>query len=139
MQIASSLSHKILVSVMFPALELVSMSCGSRDSVIGIATHYELDGPGIESRWRRVSYAVGTGSFPGAKRPGRGVDHTHPSSAEVKERVELYLYSPLWAFVACSRVKFTFTSMSCFAHYILSSSRSCRHTSVCFCALAAHY
>jgi len=32
-----------------------------------------------------------------------------PSSAEVKERVELYLYSPLWAFVACSRVNFAFT------------------------------
>jgi len=34
------------------------------------------------------------GLFPGAKRPGRDVDHTPPSSAEVKERVELYLYSP---------------------------------------------
>jgi hypothetical protein len=29
-----------------------------------------------------------------------------PSSAEVKERVELYRYSPLWALVACSRVNF---------------------------------
>jgi len=35
-----------------------------------------------------------------------GVDHPPPSSAEVKERVEVYLYSPLWAFVACSRVNF---------------------------------
>ena len=41
-----------------------------------------------------ASYTVGTGSFPGAKRPGRGVDHPLSSSAEVKERVELYLYSP---------------------------------------------
>jgi hypothetical protein len=33
--------------------------------------------------------------FPrGVKRPGRGVDHSPASSAEVKERVELYLYSP---------------------------------------------
>ena len=32
--------------------------------------------------------------FPGVKRPGRGVNHPPPSSAEVKERVELYLYSP---------------------------------------------
>jgi hypothetical protein len=31
---------------------------------------------------------------PGVKRPGRGIDHPPPSSAEVKERVELYLYSP---------------------------------------------
>ena len=30
----------------------------------------------------------------GLKRPGRGSDHPPPSSAEVKERVELYLYSP---------------------------------------------
>jgi len=37
---------------------------------------------------------MGTGSFPGVKRSGRGVDHPPPSSAEVKERVELYLYSP---------------------------------------------
>jgi hypothetical protein len=33
-------------------------------------------------------------SFPGVKRPGRGVDHQPQSSAEVKERVDLYLYSP---------------------------------------------
>jgi DNA-binding sugar fermentation-stimulating protein len=40
-----------------------------------------------------ASYTMDTGSFPGVKRPGRGVDHPPPSSAEVKERVELYLYS----------------------------------------------
>jgi hypothetical protein len=32
-------------------------------------------------------------SFPGVKRPGRGVDHSPLSSVRVKERVELYLYS----------------------------------------------
>jgi len=36
---------------------------------------------------------MGTGSLAGVKRLGRGVDHPPPSSAEVKERVELYLYS----------------------------------------------
>jgi hypothetical protein len=41
-----------------------------------------------------ASYTMGTGSFPGEKRPERGVDHPPSSSAEVKERVELYLYSP---------------------------------------------
>jgi len=48
-------------------------------------------GPGAQP----TSYTMATGSFPGVKWPGRGVDHPPPSSAEVKERVELYLYSPL--------------------------------------------
>jgi hypothetical protein len=33
-------------------------------------------------------------SFQAVKWPGRGVDHPPPSSAEIKERVELYLYYP---------------------------------------------
>jgi hypothetical protein len=33
-------------------------------------------------------------SFPGVKRPGREAQHPPPSSAEVKEWVELYLHSP---------------------------------------------
>ena len=79
-----------------------------RDSVVGTETRYELDGLGIESRWRRdfshpsrpalgvhpASYTMRTGSFSGVKRPGRGVDHPPPSSTEVEGRVELYLYSP---------------------------------------------
>ena len=36
---------------------------------------------------------MGTGSFPWVKRPGRGVDHPPPSSAEVEERIELYICS----------------------------------------------
>jgi hypothetical protein len=66
-----------------------------RDSSVGIATRYGLDDPGIESRWRRdfphpfrpalgahsVSYTIRTGSFPGVKRPGRGVDHPPPKLA----------------------------------------------------------
>jgi hypothetical protein len=51
-------------------------------------------------------------SSPGVKQPGRGVNHPPPSSAEVKERVVL----PLWAFMACSRLEFTFT----FILYLLS-------------------
>jgi hypothetical protein len=52
---------------------------------------------------------MGTGSFPGVKRPGRGVDYPPPSSAEIIERVELYLYSssvPSWPVLG---VTFTFT------------------------------
>jgi hypothetical protein len=41
-----------------------------------------------------ASYKWVPGLFPGVKRPGRGVDHPPLSSARVKERVELYLYSP---------------------------------------------
>ena len=41
-----------------------------------------------------TSYTRGTGSLPGVKRLGRGVDHPPPSGAEVKERVELNHYSP---------------------------------------------
>ena len=41
-----------------------------------------------------ASYAVGAGSFLMVNRPGRGVDHTPPSIADVKEGVEPYLHSP---------------------------------------------
>jgi hypothetical protein len=34
---------------------------------------------------------MGTLSFPGVKRPGRGVDHQPSSSAEVANGLELYL------------------------------------------------
>ena len=71
-----------------------------RDSSVGIATRYGLDGPGIEYRWgARFSALVqtgpaahpasctmctmSTGSFPDVKRPGRGADHPPPYSAEV--------------------------------------------------------
>jgi len=79
-----------------------------RYSSVGIVTCYRLDGPGVESRWGGVrfsapiqtgpgahpaSYMVGTGSLsPGVKRLGRGDDRSPPSSAEVIEGVELYLY-----------------------------------------------
>jgi hypothetical protein len=47
-------------------------------------------------------YTVCKVSFPGVKRPGRGVDHPTTSSAEVKEKSRALL--PLWAFMTCSRV-----------------------------------
>jgi hypothetical protein len=87
-----------------------------RDSAGGIAIRYGLDGPGIESRWGRDFLhlsrpAVGPTQllynglvliFPGVKQPGRGVDHPPPSIAEIKGRVDLYL----WVFKACPRAKF---------------------------------
>jgi hypothetical protein len=47
-----------------------------------------------DSEARPASYTMGTGSSPGVERQGRGVDHLPLSSAEVKERVELYIYFP---------------------------------------------
>ena len=41
-----------------------------------------------------ASCTMGTGSFPGVKRQGRGADHPPPSKRRGHERVELYLYSP---------------------------------------------
>jgi len=38
---------------------------------------------------------MSTGSSSAVNRPGRGVDNPLPSSAKAKERVELYLFSPL--------------------------------------------
>ena len=46
-----------------------------------------------------ASYTMGTGSLPVVKRSVHGVDHSLPFSAEVKERVEVYIYSrsgPSW-------------------------------------------
>ena len=78
----------------------------SPDSSVGIATLYGRSGDRIPVKKNifrpmqvgpgahPASYTMGTRSFLGVKRPGRGLDHPPPSSAEVKERVELYLYSP---------------------------------------------
>jgi hypothetical protein len=71
-----------------------------RDCVVGTATRYGLDGPGIESRWgvrfsapvqtgpgaHPASCTMGNGTFPGVKRPGRGVDYLpHPAPSLKKE------------------------------------------------------
>jgi hypothetical protein len=69
--------------------EANAINTGGQDSSVGIAIRYGLDGPGTESRWRRdfphpvqtgpeaypAFYTMGTGFFPGVKRPRRGVDH----------------------------------------------------------------
>jgi len=85
-----------------------------RDSSVGIATRYGLNGPRIESRWGRdfphlprqtlwpnhphIQWI--SGLFPLGKAVGRGVDQPPPSNAEIKEREELYLSSlsgPWWS------------------------------------------
>ena len=104
----------------------------SRDGSVGIVTRYGLEGPGIESRWRR--------DFPHLSRPaprptqppvqwvpglsrgkgGRGVvltTHPHLACRGSRKRVELYLYSPWEVFKACNRVGpslyFTTDTFSC--------------------------
>ena len=71
------------------------------DSAVGTATRYGLDDPGIESRWEARFSAPGqtvpgthSASLSGVERPWHGDEHLHPSRAEVKERVKLYVYSP---------------------------------------------
>jgi len=101
-----------------------SVQCNStvgRDSVVGIATRYGLDGAGIvfqegrgfpcrrdRSGAHSASYTMGTGSVPGVERPGREINHIPPSSAEIEERIELnhfYPSDPSWL------VTFTFMSV----------------------------
>ena len=72
-------------------------------------------------------------SFPEAKRRGRGVKHPPASSAEVKERVELYLYSlsgPSWPVIGRS-FTFTFTVqwLENRARSLHDDHRNCNHCS----------
>jgi hypothetical protein len=90
-------------------------------SSVDIATRYRLDGSGIESRWGGEIFSTRPNRPWGlpsllyngyrVKRRGRGVNHPPPSSAEVRvESSRAIPLLPLWAFMACSWVNFTFTS-----------------------------
>ena len=83
-----------------------------RDSSVGIATGYGLDGPGIESRWggarfsahvqtgpgaHPASSTMGTGSFPGVT-SGWGVTMTpHPLLVPWSRKSRTIPLLPLWA------------------------------------------
>ena len=54
-----------------------------------------------------ASWKMSTRSFPGVKRPGRGVDHPPHLAPRLKKKYS-YISTPLWAFVDCYRVTFTF-------------------------------
>ena len=62
-----------------------------------------MESPGVESQWgqdfahpsRLAMWPNKPHIFsPGLERPGNGDNHSPPPSVQVKERVELYLYSP---------------------------------------------
>jgi len=85
-----------------------------------MATRYGLDGPGIKSlageifhsplvRFRSQASVLNDGHtvFPEGKLAGACVLHPPTSIAEVKEKGELYICFPFWAFTTCSNVKFT--------------------------------
>ena len=73
-----------------------------------------------------VPYTMGTGSFQGVKWPGRAVNHPPPYSVEVKEIVELYLYSPSGH--SCPVLGRTLSfylytvQVPCIIHFIINSS-----------------
>ena len=77
-----------------------------RDNVVGIATRYGLDGPGIEIRWGRDLARRSRKNFrpthspyneykviPEGKAPGRGVD-THPHLAPKLKKEKSYTSTP---------------------------------------------
>ena len=111
------------ISCRFSSFFFVIQTRVYRDSVVGIATRYGLDGSGIESRWgwdfpRLARLAPGPthhpingccAFFPRVKWLECGVDYPPLPNAEIKERVELYPYNIFGPFVACSGVKVTFT------------------------------
>jgi hypothetical protein len=87
----------------------------SRDNSVGIALGCGLDDRGSRARFPAeagnfslhyrvqppIQWVPGTLSL-GIKRPGREADHSPPSSAEVKECVDLYLHSPTRLHGGCS-------------------------------------
>jgi hypothetical protein len=61
-----------------------------RENKIGILVEAKFSAP---VQTGTGAHIMGTGLFPWVKRPRRSLNHPPPSSAEVKEKVELYLYS----------------------------------------------
>jgi hypothetical protein len=77
----------LLPAALVEELELVWVWCGNCIDLFWcgcLQPHRPWGPPDLLYNGYRVS-------FPGVKRPGRGVDHPPSSSAEVKERLEVYL------------------------------------------------
>ena len=91
--------NTLIVSLYSPDIKLPYPLYVGRESSVGIATRYGLDGPGLGSRWGErysapvqtdaeahpASNSMGTGPFPGVKRPGRGDDHPPHLAPKLKK------------------------------------------------------
>ena len=98
-----------ILTIIFSVLQLKWLDyfpIVGQDNVVSIVIRYRLEGLGIKTRWVQdfctsLDQPWGPPSLlyngyqvlPGHKQPGRGVYHPSPSSAEVKERAQIYLYS----------------------------------------------
>ena len=74
-------------------------------------------------------------SFPGVKRPGRDVNHPPPSSSEIKERVELYLYSPQYLLGMLRDSLYLYCSVCCVTWWLAKIAK--KKMPQCFCKKAA--
>jgi len=87
-----------------------------RDSSVGLATHYGLDGWRIETRWGEIICTCpdwpwgppsllynGYRVFPGGK-----ANLAWPSHPYMLKKVYNYNFTPIRSFVVCSRANFTF-------------------------------
>ena len=106
-----------------PSRVLCGYICSSgRGSVVGIATTYGLDGPGIESRWgarfsapvhtgpeaHPASCTLGTGSLSRGQ-SGQGVDVNHPPHVALRLKKEwCFTCIPPRVFMTRYTVNFTF-------------------------------
>jgi hypothetical protein len=69
-----------------------------------------------------ASCTMGTGSFPGVKRPGRGADHPSPSSAEVKKEYSYTSTHPLGHFRPVMGLLYLYCDMNCVTGYFIPDS-----------------